>query len=168
MSNICIKASLKGVVQKKKGGGFRLCQTGSRVSVQTISEQHLHGDYFQSQLSQVIIKVNFWAWLHSAVCSGSSLVGYLSVSLICLRRAVEFRRCVVTSRPKFLTLSNTKATLDRSVPLAQPTEQDPHVTDYIIHCFTFSGHIFQQEPLDHWILSSSFKEKSQALFFLCS
>lgn len=65
----------------------------------------------------------------------------------------------------------TKQHQSYSGPFCTPCsahQQDPHVTDYIIYCFTFSGHIFQQKPLDYWILSSSFKEKSQALFFPCS
>lgn len=49
-------------------------------------------------LSQVSIKVNFWASFHRSVHSGSNLGGYLFVSPVSLRRVGEFRRCMVRSR----------------------------------------------------------------------
>lgn len=99
---------MKGVVQKK---GINFCRTAGKVSIQIISEQYLHRDYFQSQLSQVSVTVNFWAWLHSTVHSGSNLVGYLNVSLICLRRPVEVSKCLVRSRPELARLAKTKGIL---------------------------------------------------------
>lgn len=162
MGDISGKALLKrkGLCRKK-----RVAPVGKQLAG-SVSKPFLNSIYTEiiSNHNWSRLVLNYWAWLHSAVHSGSSLIQYLSVSLIWLRRAVEFRRCVVRSGPELPRLGKTKATLGLSAPHAQSTKQDfLHVTDYINRCFTSLGRIFQQELLDYCILSCSLQEKSQAL-----
>lgn len=138
MAHLNDKASLNGVVKTE---GFHLWPRAGSTSAQSISEQQVHWDYFQSLLSQVSIKVNVWVSLHRSLHSGSSLGGYLGVSLTSLRR-VWNSGAALGDHTRALKRGKTKSPVSPSASHAQLSKQDFSSCVILFTCWLMESHLW--------------------------